>query len=483
MRYYIDAFRKYARFSGRARRREYWMFELFNMLAMALAIVVDNALGLCFGGFFYGPVYLAYALASLLPNLGIGVRRLHDAGRSGGFIFVALIPVAGQVWLIALMCAEGVGGSNEYGEDPKASERAIEASAPFPAEAPESFESVILKPVAPRHALELPRIPAFFADPVRRFDHAAAMMIIELSAFALLIAAAYVMNGSGGGYGFLSTFLSTRNIANAMQGFLPIAILAIGAAIVFSRGGFDLSVGAIMGLSGMVMASMSSAGSPAAIPLALLAALAAGLLNAAVVGFTKAPGFLVTVASAFIIRSASFGICEGRSIAFDAGPGLAAAIAVGAWIVLALGAAGAMLWLQFPGIGLKASPSGEAGAAAGFRRACSLGAPYLLSGLLAGIAGIFLATRLRAGVPSLGSSYEVQALFAVVLSGSLIGARYGNVIGVLIGALFAAFLANLLALCNASYYVTLLLIGTCTLLWFAIGYVVAAVMDASYRRR
>lgn len=110
----------YANFNGRARRSEYWYYALMNLILLIIAAVLDSALGTNFAPFPYGWIYVAYALAVFLPGLAVGVRRLHDVGKSGWFIFIALIPIAGAIWLLVLLCTEGTRGENQYGADPKA---------------------------------------------------------------------------------------------------------------------------------------------------------------------------------------------------------------------------------------------------------------------------------------------------------------------------------------------------------------------------
>ena len=81
MNWYLTVIKKYATFSGRARRKEYWMFFLFNIIFSIAAIVLDNVLGIAIGSVGYGPIYILYVLAVLLPSLAVSVRRLHDVGK------------------------------------------------------------------------------------------------------------------------------------------------------------------------------------------------------------------------------------------------------------------------------------------------------------------------------------------------------------------------------------------------------------------
>ncbi|WP_426062170.1 DUF805 domain-containing protein [Hymenobacter sp. B1770] len=120
MEQYLQALKKYAVFTGRARRKEYWMFFLFHMLFAFAAAIADNVLGFSIDGIGYGYIYMLYTLAMVIPGISIGVRRLHDIGKSGWFAFIVLIPLIGAIWLLVLACTEGTRDDNEYGPDPKA---------------------------------------------------------------------------------------------------------------------------------------------------------------------------------------------------------------------------------------------------------------------------------------------------------------------------------------------------------------------------
>ncbi|MFA7763731.1 DUF805 domain-containing protein [Streptomyces sp. NPDC048723] len=114
MNHYLDVLKKYAVFSGRARRQEYWMFFLFNMAAAIVLMILDGVLGT-------SPVlYSIYVLAVLLPNLGVTIRRLHDTGKSGWWILINLVPFVGFIWFIVLVATAGQQQPNQYGPDPKA---------------------------------------------------------------------------------------------------------------------------------------------------------------------------------------------------------------------------------------------------------------------------------------------------------------------------------------------------------------------------
>ncbi len=112
MNYYIDCWKNYVGFSGRARRKEYWMFVLFNFLAGVVASVIDGILGTMM-------IYSLYSLAALLPGLAVCARRLHDTDRSGWWILISLIPLVGIIVLIVFLCQDSKPGENQYGANPK----------------------------------------------------------------------------------------------------------------------------------------------------------------------------------------------------------------------------------------------------------------------------------------------------------------------------------------------------------------------------
>lgn len=120
MNWYVSVLKKYAVFSGRARRKEYWMFALINTLISILLLVVDISIGTFSRDLGLGLLNGLYGLAILVPAIAVGVRRLHDTGRTGWWVFLALIPCVGPIVLIVFMVMEGDPDSNAYGPSPKA---------------------------------------------------------------------------------------------------------------------------------------------------------------------------------------------------------------------------------------------------------------------------------------------------------------------------------------------------------------------------
>ena len=119
MNWYLAVLKNYAGFSVRARRKEYWMFTLFNIIFAIVAMILDNVLGIAMAEVGYGPLYGLYALAMLIPGLAVSVRRLHDVGKSGWMLLIALIPLIGAIWLLVLMVTDSNPGENQYGANPK----------------------------------------------------------------------------------------------------------------------------------------------------------------------------------------------------------------------------------------------------------------------------------------------------------------------------------------------------------------------------
>ena len=112
-----SALTKYATFTGRARRSEYWWFVLFNVIVSVLAVVIDSALGTEPGR--TGVVGVVVGLALLLPGLAVTARRLHDTGRSGWWMLISLVPFVGLIAMLVFTLQDSQ-GPNAWGDSPKA---------------------------------------------------------------------------------------------------------------------------------------------------------------------------------------------------------------------------------------------------------------------------------------------------------------------------------------------------------------------------
>jgi uncharacterized membrane protein YhaH (DUF805 family) len=113
MNWYLSVLKNYAQFSGRARRTEYWMFVLVNLIISVGITVVEAMIG--------SPGYIGilYNLAVLIPSLAVGARRLHDTGRTGWWMLICLVPIIGIIVLFVFMAFDGDANENQYGINPK----------------------------------------------------------------------------------------------------------------------------------------------------------------------------------------------------------------------------------------------------------------------------------------------------------------------------------------------------------------------------
>lgn len=113
-------YKRYFDFSGRSRRKEYWMFLLGVFIAAIVLSIVEGIVGL--SGMIagaYGPLTALFFLASLVPSIAVQIRRFHDQDKSGWFVLLNIIPLLGGLIVLVFMCLEGTKGPNRFGPDPK----------------------------------------------------------------------------------------------------------------------------------------------------------------------------------------------------------------------------------------------------------------------------------------------------------------------------------------------------------------------------
>lgn len=120
MNWFLGALKKYATFSGRAQRAEYWYFILFYILIFIGLSIIDGITGTFSAKVGIGLLSGLYSLAILIPSLAVGVRRLHDTGRSGWWLLIGIIPLIGAIVLIIFFVQDSASGDNLYGPNPKA---------------------------------------------------------------------------------------------------------------------------------------------------------------------------------------------------------------------------------------------------------------------------------------------------------------------------------------------------------------------------
>ena len=122
MEYFKNCILKhYADFNGRARRKEYWFFALFQMIAIILVSILGGLVDYILGtaGIVSSVLIVLLSLGLLLPALAVLFRRLHDIGKSGWWIFISLVPCFGSIILLVFMFLDSQPGTNKYGPNPK----------------------------------------------------------------------------------------------------------------------------------------------------------------------------------------------------------------------------------------------------------------------------------------------------------------------------------------------------------------------------
>jgi ribose transport system permease protein len=264
-------------------------------------------------------------------------------------------------------------------------------------------------------------------------------------------------------------FLTVANALNVMEQTSINAIVAVGMTYVIISGGIDLSVGSLVALAGVVLASALKAGWP--MPLAIAAGLGvgagSGLINGVVIAFGRLPPFIMTLGMMSVARGAALLVTDGRPISgFDAA---FRSIATGrvrgvsAPIVLTLVIYGAAHFVvsrtrfgrYVYGIGGNEEATRLSGVNVRFHKTMV----YVVSGAASAVAAVLLTARLNTAQPIAGIMYELDAIAAVVIGGTSLSGGEGNLGGTLIGALTMGVLRNGLNLLGVSSFLQRLVIG------------------------
>lgn len=119
MKWFLMAVKKYATFSGRAQRAEYWYYTLFYILIYLGLSAIDSLTGTYDAGAGMGLLSGIMGLALIIPTLAVSIRRLHDTGRSGWWLLIGLIPLVGAIVFLVFTVQDSTVGDNEYGPNPK----------------------------------------------------------------------------------------------------------------------------------------------------------------------------------------------------------------------------------------------------------------------------------------------------------------------------------------------------------------------------
>lgn len=271
-------------------------------------------------------------------------------------------------------------------------------------------------------------------------------------------------------------FASVDNAVNVALSIAVTGILAVGMTAVIITGGIDLSVGSVVALTGVAgaMAAAGATGAPASasIVAALAVGLVSGVVNGTLVAYLRVQPFIATLAMLTIARGAAFILSGGRSIG-DLAPsfgllgrsvplGVPAPVIV--MVVVMLAGSFVLRRTVFGRHVYAIGGNPEAAWLAGVRTQRALWIVYLLNGVLAGLAGLTLASRLGAGVPNSGLQYELDVIAAVVVGGTSLAGGRGTIMGTLWGTVFIGVLTNGLNLANVDPYVQKVALGVVILI-------------------
>ncbi|WEX74706.1 ABC transporter permease [Sinorhizobium numidicum] len=265
-------------------------------------------------------------------------------------------------------------------------------------------------------------------------------------------------------------FFSMANFRAITVGMAPTAIIAIGMTMLLASGGFDLSVGSVLALASTIVALLIIDGWP--IPLAVLAALALGaaigLANGLVVTKINVNPLVATLGSMSIARGIALVLTEGFSLsnlpAAFAWAGKAQFIGVpflvwttlGLVVLFDLAMRHVRFFRQIYYIGSNERAARLSGLPVERVRIVA----YMLSGLLAALAGVLLASRLMSGTPTAGAGLELQVLAAAVIGGASLRGGEGTVLGAFLGVIFVALINNAMTMLAVSIYWQMIVTGT-----------------------
>ena len=303
---------------------------------------------------------------------------------------------------------------------------------------------------AARHAPSpLPPPPAGPPPARGRGARIASIVQHQGALIALLIACAF-------GFARYGAFLTPENLLNVLRQNSMIGLVALGMTFVILTAGIDLSVGSLLAVAGIVAATLSPHGTLVAIAGGVVAAALLGVVNGVTIAKARIQPFVVTLAMMIAARGVALAFTGENSVRVDAaaeglawlGRGWVAGIPVPVWL-LALAYLVGWLALRYTTFGRHVYAVGDDADAArllGLKTDRVVIATYALSGALAGLAGVVLAARLGAGQPVAGTGWELDAIAAVVVGGTLLTGGQGGAGLTLVGVLLLGVILNLLNL-------------------------------------
>jgi ribose transport system permease protein len=273
-------------------------------------------------------------------------------------------------------------------------------------------------------------------------------------------------------------FLTATNLSSVVRQTAVINIMALGMTIIIISGGIDLSVGSILGLSGLMGTMAMQAGTSifTGVMVGILTGLTCGFLNGFMITRLKLEPFIVTLGTMGIFRGVALIVSNGLPVhnvpaGFSfVGEGTVLGIPFVLWL-LVICAVAVHFILEHTRLGRYAFAIGSAKAAAiyaGIPVSFHITSVYAIGGLLTGLGGMIEASRLMTGQPTAGTGYELQAIAAVVIGGGSLRGGEGTVIGTLIGAFIMGLLSNGSDLLGISNYIQQVVIGAVIILAVAV---------------
>jgi ribose/xylose/arabinose/galactoside ABC-type transport system permease subunit len=275
-------------------------------------------------------------------------------------------------------------------------------------------------------------------------------------------------------------YTSGRNMSRVLVQFLYIVLPAIAVSVIYSNGSIDLSAGAVASLTAALTAVSVNNGTSVhqAILSSVIIALVIGCINGAFSGIFRTAGTLFTLIIAFFLRACVMSLLEGRTIPFN---GNISGILTFGWVLFLVLAAGAVLWIQFPGFNIKFAKNTIKKNKLLSLGIMHMGIPYIISSLCAAITGLCFLNYMSAATPMGVMNFEIDLILVLIISGSCLHAGFGNVVGVILAAFILAATRNLMAITNINIFMQNIIFGAMILVGIAFNYGFHAILGLMYR--
>lgn len=264
-------------------------------------------------------------------------------------------------------------------------------------------------------------------------------------------------------------FFNATNILNVLRGASMVGVVSIGMTIVILAKGIDLSAGSLVGIAAVTAAALASNGSPAAWIAALVLTTSLGAINGLMITKLKLEPFIATLAMMIFARGCIYLFSDGGDVYAEGADAMFRALGSGyLWIIPIPVVVFLALWLIVAYV-LKHTKWGrhvyavganqDAARVYGIKVDAIKIQVYALSGLLAGIAGLILVSRVSVAEPNAGNLFELDAIAATLIGGTSFDGGVGGVVGTILGVLILAIITNMLNLMGVSPFVQMLAMG------------------------